>query len=164
MVLGFLYWNEAAVASRSGDVIDVTYTGGDPTGGASAAIMLTLEGVDQTTPVDASDSDAGASVLTASGLPLSLTTTATGLVIAAACVHATGISTSWSGVGSEIFDIAATNYRHAANIYTPGSTSYSLTVIPSSTADMAVGAASFKAVSSSSIAPLVAHYRMLRGS
>jgi hypothetical protein len=163
MTIGILYWNEAAVASRSGDAIDCTWTGGDPVTG-SRAFLYTFSGVDQTTPIDASTS---AALQATTSLGMSLTTTATGLVVAGACHHIQATqfgawATVTAGNSVENFDVNLTSHRGSSIVYTPGSTSYSETATVGTAADMAIAAASLKAAAGSTVAPLAAAYYYYR--
>jgi hypothetical protein len=164
MTIGILYWNEAAIASRSDDLIDTTWTGGNPLLGPPTCHMYTFEGVDQTTPIDASNSAALQAVDSTTGLGISLTTTATGRVVTGACHSADTVpfaawATVTAGNSTEYFDVDAGTSRMTSLVYTPGSTSYSDTAKTSAgTADMSIASASLKAASSSSVAPLAAAY------
>jgi hypothetical protein len=162
--VGILYWDEADIADagRTTDVIDITFTGGDPSNGNSRCFMLTLSGVDQTTPVDATDDNAAND---STGIALALTTASGGLVLAVAAHESPTISITWSTSGSggtEILDSNLTNYRGACLQYDPavGGTSYSETVAGASgTPDLSAGAASFKAAAGSTpTAALAAAY------
>jgi hypothetical protein len=150
MTIGILYWNEAAVASRSSDVLDTVWTGGDPASG-TRAYMYTFSGVDQTTPIDASTSNNAAAT---TSLGMSLTTTASGLVVAGACHHAQTVSVPWATVtavdSTEYFDENLTAFRGSTILYDPalGGTSYSETVSPASAVDLSIAAASINAAAS----------------
>jgi hypothetical protein len=146
IIIGVLYWTEAKIALLTNggvnDTVDVTFTGGDPASG-SRIIMLTLSGVDQTTPSDASTSNSAANVTSGAGLGMSLTTAANGLVIAGHAHHGTfGVTYS---TATEASDAGYTTFRAGYGVYTPGSTSYSETIFPAATYNMAITAVSFQA-------------------